>query len=403
MELYDYQKKVMAKMLKRLIKHRVVFLAGEERIGKTLVTLSTLKELKVKSVLFITVKAAINDIQEDYIKGGFDYYIHVTNYEQMKNLTGDYDAIVFDESSKISAYPKANGLIKSGVTLVHRMNPKYRILLNATPSVETYSQFFHPLRVVEFFDGTFYKWWHKYGIPDLSVRIAGGMAVESYKKVNNKAILKMVKPIMITFTRRDAGFEQTRTKVKYIDIKPSKKMLKAYHKMEKDSIYKHIAAETGAARMAKLQQITGGFIYDEDLEVYTISNDKLLWLTSNINPKKEKVAIYCKYRHEINILHQAFGTMSYAEFKHAKSGVFIAQVKSGAKGIDLSSADKHYFYSLDYSGETFVQGIARQHNKKRKKKVVAHILTVGLIDKDIAQVVTQKRKFNLETYRRLQK
>jgi len=402
MELYDYQKKVMSKMLKRLIKYQVVFLAGEERIGKTLVTLSTLAELKVKSVLFITVKAAINDIQEDYIKGGFDYYIHVTNYEQMKNLTGDYDVIVFDESSKLSAYPKPNGLISAGVQLVNRVNPRYKILLNATPAVETYSQFFHPLRVVGFFDGTFYKWWHTYGIPDLSVRIAGGMVVESYKKVNNKAILKMVKPIMITFTRKDAGFKRTKTEIKYIDIKPSKKLKKAYKAMEKDSLYKDIPAETGAARMAKLQQITGGFIYDEDGAPLAISYEKQSWLVKNVDPQ-EKTAIYCKHTYEIELLRSTFCSMDYLDFKKAKSGIFVAQVKSGAKGIDLSTADKHYFYSLDYSGETFVQGIARQHNKNRKDKVVAHILTVGLIDKDIARVVTQKRKFNLETYRRLQK
>jgi len=208
---------------------------------------------------------------------------------------------------------------------------------------------------------------------------------------------------MITFTRKDAGFKQTDTKVKYIDIKTSKKLKKAYKAMEQDSLYKDIPAETGAARMAKLQQITGGFIYDEDGEPQTISYEKLFWLTANINPDKEKVAIYCKYTYEIYLLQRSFGSMGYKEFKHAKTGVFVAQVKSGAKGIDLSSADKHYFYSLDYSGETFVQGIARQHNKNRKDKVVAHILTVGLIDKDIARVVTQKRKFNLETYRRLQK
>ena len=83
--------------------------------------------------------------------------------------------------------------------------------------------------------------------------------------------------------------------------------------------------------------------------------------------------------------------------------MFISQVKTGAKGIDLHTCDRHIFVSLDFSGEVFSQGINRMHNKKREKPVVAEILHLGLIDEDIAHTVSDKRDFNTALYKRIKK
>ena len=269
-------------------------------------------------------------------------------------------------------------------------------------------QFFHPLKVAGFWKeyASFYRWFTDFGIP-YTKRVAGGREVQAYDRVKEKKILKAVRNLMVTCTRKDAGFTQHTSEIKMIEIKPKKKTLKVYATIAKDNYIEidgqEITADSAVKVMSKLQQVTSGFMYDDEGMPVYVGQEKYEWLAANIDPS-QKTAIYAKYTFELELMKELFPDhLTYPTFKDATKGVFIAQVKTGAKGIDLHTADRHIFVSLDFSGETFSQGINRMHNKKRVKPVVAEILHMGLIDKDIAATVSDKRDFNTALYKRISK
>ena len=140
------------------------------------------------------------------------------------------------------------------------------MLMNATPSVETYAQFFHPLKVVGYWTKykSFYAWFKDFGIPSTQ-RVAGGRQVQVYNKVKEKKILKAVQPLLVKGTRKDAGFTQHTTEIKLIKIKPKKKTLKIYDIMERDNYIEMdgqtVTADMSVKVMSKLQQISSGFLY----------------------------------------------------------------------------------------------------------------------------------------------
>ena len=194
MELYPYQKKTKKKMLKCLREYGVSFLAAEERTGKTLTSFFTLEEIGANRVLVVSILAAIPDIRGDYLKakGHLHFDLDVINYESLHKVVGDYDAVIFDESSKLAAYPKMNNITESAQRFINSNCIEYIILLNATPSVESYAQYYHPFKICGLWEKypNFYKWFAKYGIPS-TVRIAGGRTIPSYKQVKEDKILKV--------------------------------------------------------------------------------------------------------------------------------------------------------------------------------------------------------------------
>ena len=89
-----------------------LLLYGDMRTGKTIVSLETAKRLGLQNVLFLTKKAIIPNIREDYDKinaiDAFNIEITTTDAfvaRQRYYAINEYDLIVIDEShKKIAAY-----------------------------------------------------------------------------------------------------------------------------------------------------------------------------------------------------------------------------------------------------------------------------------------------------------
>jgi len=399
MKLYEHQKVLVKGMIKRLEKYGIVYNTSQPRVGKTISVLHTAKKLKCKSVLFVTTKTAIPDVYKDHKAMGYKFKLEVINYASVHKATGEYDFIALDEATAISAYkPKPNLTQRLIYDLMERAQPKYKVLMSATPNVESGSQLYYPLKLVGFWkDLTFAQWFKIYGIPS-SIRVAGGREVASYKMTKEKAIMKMVKPLMVSVTREDAGFDQHTTAYNLIELKPSSITSDAYAAMLKDRLLEiddiFILGDTSASLAQKLQQITSGFVYDEFGTALPIGMEKYQWCMNNVDTTK-KVVIYCQFRYEVELFKKVYkkDLLEYAEFADAESGVFVSQQRSGAFGLDLHTADRHIFTSLGWSGELFIQSTERLHNAKRKDDVVVDILHLGLIDKQVAERVVAKKDF----------
>ena len=392
-------------MIKRLNKYGIVYNTSDARCGKTISVLHTAKKLKCVSVLFVTTKTAIPDVYKDHKAMGYKFKLQVINYASVHKINGEFDMIVLDEATALSAYkPKMNLSQKKIFDLMERVRPRYKVLMSATPNVESGSQLFYPLRLVGFWTGlNFMQWFNRFGVPS-KIFISGGREVASYKKTNEAKIMKEVKKLMVSVTREDAGFEQHTTSYNLIELEPSKVTSNAYDAMMKDSLIEvpfstfgdsqFILGDTATAKAQKCQQITSGFIYDEFGNSLPLGIEKYQWCLNNLDTTK-KIVIYCQFRSEVDMYKKMYKDciLEYAEFADAKTGVFVSQQRSGSFGLDLHTADRHIFTSLGWSGELFIQSTERLHNAKRKEDVVVDILHLGLIDKDIAERVIAKKDY----------
>ena len=83
MQLRQYQTDAAVALVAILQQHRVAYLRGEVRVGKTLTVLDALKGLGAKSCLIVTKKKAIPSIEADRDAIGLTDIVAVTNFEQV--------------------------------------------------------------------------------------------------------------------------------------------------------------------------------------------------------------------------------------------------------------------------------------------------------------------------------
>lgn len=181
-----------------------------------------------------------------------------------------------------------------------------------------------------------------------------------------------------------------------------------------------LETDTVLERMIRYQQIAGGhFAYGNDEGEYEITvipekNPKLEALMADIEilPKNEKIIIWSVFRPEIDLLVNAitekYGLESCAQFhggvdnEQRKVNVhrfqnnddcrfFIAN-RAASKGVELSAASIHLFYSRSFSYEDNIQAEARTDSKNQKAKSVLYIdYRINLkIDKQIYKAYSTK-------------
>jgi superfamily II DNA or RNA helicase len=105
MQLRPYQEEAVVKGLEILKTYGLVYFTMEVRTGKTYVSFETLLRAGYRSVLFITKKIAIPNIQEQALQFP-ELSVTVVNYESAHKIKGDFDAVVIDEAHNLGTYPK---------------------------------------------------------------------------------------------------------------------------------------------------------------------------------------------------------------------------------------------------------------------------------------------------------
>jgi len=84
--LRPYQTDAAKRLAIILLAHRVAYLRGEVRTGKTLTAFHTAQLMSIPRILVVTKKKAIASIQRDAAAIGVE--ATVTNYEQLPKLKG---------------------------------------------------------------------------------------------------------------------------------------------------------------------------------------------------------------------------------------------------------------------------------------------------------------------------
>lgn len=382
---YDYQTLLAEDAAFILRETMMVYLAMEERTGKTLTSILVAEQLSIDSVLVITKKKALDGWHETLEKFETKHNYIVVNYHQAHKIKDKFDLVILDESHNyISSYPKPGTIYKQVKQLVYG---KPIIYISATPYAQGPQQLFHQFSLSAWSPWkkfiNFYKWFNTYGKP--YTKEISGINIPQYDRCHVDKILDDVKHLFITKTRLELGFEQEpEDVVHYIEL--SDKTKEVYNELMQHDLVKldcgMLVADTVSKLRTSLHQLEGGTIKIEDQYNVLDNREKADFILDKFGDSSSLVIMY-NYKAE--------KTKLEAIFKRAK----LLQATSFAEGVDLHEYDDLVIYSQDFSTARHTQRRARQANKLRKLPIRVHYLLVrkAISDQCYKTVSINKRNF----------
>lgn len=384
--------------LKILRQNGLVYLAMEERTGKTLTAIFICEDTTCINILVVTKKKALNDWNK-----ALDNFTHlcsytVVTYNTLSKVSGDYDLIIIDEAhAYISSYPKTKVTWRQ---LRKLCKDKPLIYISATPYAQGIQLLYHQLKLsdwspwIEFKD--FYEWFKHFALRDKAGKFAvkyinNDQTVIDYTKVKHDEAVATVEHLFITKTRDELGFEHEPEDVIHY-ITPSDTTKYIYNTLIEDGVlsFTHgkddreytIVCDSPSKLRSSLHMIEGGVIKIEDTYLDLAINEKIDYIMTHWGDYNNVVIMY-------NYI--AEGDKLRKRFKHAQ----ILQGTSFAEGVDLSMYKHLIVYSQDFSTAKHTQRRARQCNMNRKEAIKVHFL---LYKRAISEQVYKTVSLNKENF-----
>lgn len=384
MKPYKHQTKIADEAYEVLGKAGLVYLAMEERTGKTLTSILVAEMSKAKKILIITKKKALEGWEDTLDKFNTTKNYTYINYESLHKLNDtNFDLAIIDEAhANLSAYPKIG---KTWKTVYKFVKDIPIIYLSATPSAQTYSQLFHQLKLCKYSPWahypSFYIWFKEYGIENIIW--LGGRQVKQYNECKVRAY-EDVKHLFISYTRKELGFEHEPNDIIHF-VKLGEESRGLYNELNKSSIIKSLdyVADTPMKLLMGLHQIEGSTLKTEETESINLKGlEKIDYIKKEFGDVSSLVIFY-HYKQEEKLLQ--------ANFKQAR----ILQATSFAEGVDLSMYKTLVVYSMDFSTARYTQRRARQCNMKRGEAIDVHFLLVegGISEQVYNTVAINKSNF----------
>ena len=398
LKLRPYQEEISAKAVDILKSKKIVYLAMEVRLGKTLTALSIAERFGAKNVLFLTKKKAVESgtIQNDYNLLAPSYSITITNNESLHKVTGTFDLLVSDEHHRNGSYPKHNITTKE---IKKRYAHLPMIFLSGTPCIESASQLYHQFWISNYSPFSEYKTFYKWAVRFVKekYKYLYGKQIRDYSDAKTEDIMQMLNSYFFYYTQEQADFN-TKIKENVINYQETPLITKLKEQLLQNGIIQsktdNILADTPAGLMTKLHQVESGTVITESGASYIIDKSKAFFVRDYFEEKK--IAIFYYYQKELELLKEVFGetlTTDLTEFKTTKKS-FCIQQKTGSEAISLKEADALVYYNFGFSGKDFVQGRDRMTTKERAENNVYIILCKGGFNEKLYKVVSQKKRYN---------
>lgn len=317
--------------------------------------------------------------------------VAVINYEStwregIKEKLQEFDAdlIICDESQRIKTHDAAQS------KAVHELGDqaRYKLILSGTPVQNNAIDIFSQYRFLDssVFGKNFYAFKNKYAI-------MGGFnrkQIIGYKDLDG--LIKKEHSIAFRITK-DEAIDLPEQTFEVRKIAFDKKDRELYDRIKRDSYADldggdHITATTVLTKLLRLQQLTGGFLLQDDsetpvlvnkaklnaladiIEDYVIGSEKKLVIFARFIPEvkaiiemvdkllpknKKQVAIYGDIKKELR------GGLVKQFQEDPDTMVFVGQIDTAGTGITLTGADTCVYYSKNYNYATYSQSLSRIH------------------------------------------
>ncbi|WP_447983808.1 DEAD/DEAH box helicase [Nitrospira sp. Nam74] len=187
-----------------------------------------------------------------------------------------------------------------------------------------------------------------------------------------------------------------------IPVRLDRKASLAYAEMEKEFVAeigeKAATVNNVLTKLLRLQQITSGFLPLDDDTIEELDRAKVEALEDLLLglPKDEPVVVFCRFRHDLNMVHQVAIAMKRCSlelsgrvdalkpWQQGAAPILAVQIQSGGVGIDLTRAAHAIYFSLGYSLEHYEQSRKRVHRPGQTRTVrYYHLVARGTIDRAV--------------------
>lgn len=382
----QYQLDFTEQAIKIIKENMLVYLAMEERCGKTLVAIMTCEAIDVQRILVLTKKKGIKGWEDTLTKFKHIKHYTVTNYHQAKKFNPkDYDLVILDEAHNyISNFPKRSATWKA---VRHLTKGKPLIYLSATPYAQGVQLLFNQLALSDWSPfrqwSSPYSWFRDFGIPDPIYLY--GRSVETYKKFRTEEVLGYVRHLFIKARRKELGFKhEPKDKLHYFEL--SDNVREVYNTLLKAKCIilndKELLCDTSLKLRCSLHMLEGGVAKIGNEYIILGNTEKIEYIKYHWGDSKNMVIMY-------NYI--AEGQKLAKHFKNAT----ILQATSNAEAIDLYNKEHLIIYSQDFSTARHVQRRARQANMKRETPITVHFL---LVKKAISEQVYKTVSINKQNF-----
>lgn len=434
---HEYQKFCIQKILEM----KKVGIWQDMGLGKTVTTLTAIKELKynrfqVRRVLVIAPKkvaegtwtkeaakwdhtkmlrvSPVLGSQAKRIKAlNTPADIYITNRENVVWLVDYYrnawpfDMVVVDESSSFKSHSaKRFKALASVGERIERM-----VELTGTPSPNGLDDLWAQVFLLDGGERLGKRYTHfreRYFQPDK--RGADGM-VYSYeaKPGSEEGILEKISDICISM-KADDYLQLPDITYHEIPVELDAKALKSYCELEREMVLQlpedgeDISVTSAAALSNKLLQLANGAIYGEDRQVHEVHGCKLEAFMELIESLQGKPAlVFYNYQHDrMRILKALEKTgLRVRELKTPQDeddwnareiDVLLTHPASSAYGLNLQQGGNHViWFGLTWNYELYTQANKRLHRQGQQEKVIIHhLVCAGTRDEDVMQALRRK-------------
>jgi hypothetical protein len=402
MQAWPHQLEIARRGLDLLKKYLIVYLAMEERTGKTLTAILMAEDTNVKNVLVITKKKAI--ISEDKKSGWLPTiasypckkHYEVISYQSTHKVTVKPDLVILDEAhSFVSGYPKRS---KTWMTIRKLCKGVPIIYLSATPKAQGNQMLFNQFALSDWSPwdeySNYYEWFKYYAERDKegnvkTVKINSMDTVVDYSAVRQEDVWDYVKHLFITKTRKELGFEKEPEDVlHYVTLSDS--IRDVYNHLLKHKLLDFTHSATGRdyklvcdspikLRWA-LHMLEGGTLKIGDEYIDLGNTEKVDYILKTWGDTDDIVIMY-QYKADKVKLEKYFANAS------------LLQATSYAEGVDLSGYKDLIIYSQDFSTAKHTQRRARQANKERDTDIKVHfILVKKAVSEQVYRTVSENKK-----------
>lgn len=434
---HGYQKFCIQKILEM----KKVGIWQDMGLGKTVTTLTAIKELKynrfqVRRVLVIAPKkvaegtwtkeaakwdhtkmlrvSPVLGSQAKRIKAlNTPADIYITNRENVVWLVDYYrnawpfDMVVVDESSSFKSHSaKRFKALASVGERIERM-----VELTGTPSPNGLDDLWAQVFLLDGGERLGKRYTHfreRYFQPDK--RGADGM-VYSYeaKPGSEEGILEKISDICISM-KADDYLQLPDITYHEIPVELDAKALKSYCELEREMVLQlpedgeDISVTSAAALSNKLLQLANGAIYGEDRQVHEVHGCKLEAFMELIESLQGKPAlVFYNYQHDRTRILKALEKtgLRVRELKTPQDeddwnareiDVLLTHPASSAYGLNLQQGGNHViWFGLTWNYELYTQANKRLHRQGQQEKVIIHhLVCAGTRDEDVMQALRRK-------------
>ncbi len=409
-------------------------------LGKTIITLSAIKELKynrfqVKKVLIIAPKKVAEGtwtkekekwdhtkmLRVSPVLGSLSKRIralntpadiYIINRENVVWLVDYYrnawpfDMVVVDESSSFKSHTaKRFKALASMSGHIDRL-----VELTGTPSPNGLNDLWSQVFLLdggERLGQKYTQFRERYFDPG----DRGNNVIYNYKAKpgSEGSILEKISDICISMKSEDY-LQLPDITYNQIPVILDPKSSKVYYDLERKMVLalpeaeEEISVTSAAALSNKLLQLANGALYDEDHNVHEIHNCKIEAFMELIESLQGKPAlVFYNYQHDRDRLLAALKntglrvrelktTQDEDDWNNREIDILLTHPASSAYGLNLQQGGNHViWFGLNWNYELYTQANKRLHRQGQQEKVIIHHLVCsGTRDEDVMQALERK-------------